>query len=833
MRRFETFPGQFNKSRQNKVFVKNSLPDFLDYRPMFSLLQRILRSALRHPKAVLAFSFCLTVLSVYPVTHLKWELHTIDMLPDSSEVKRTSAIVEENFGGFGSLVVVIASEDSARNDRLVSGLAKALEGSRFINFVDYKSDAEFFEKNSLLYIHTSDLRRIRNRLSDLRSRYKLETNPLYVNLLSDDSILKVTRDSIAREISDSLSIAELERKYLSPLKTMYSNENGTIRALNIFPKKKVSDLDASRKLIHVVNGAFESLPESDQAKMFMTGKVFQTASEGRLVLSEARSTGIILAAILALFLLFRFARRPALFLLSIIPMALVLVWTMAAAWMLYGRINLYSLVLAIILPGISSREIIHLMTRYADEQRKGLGYELSLESALLGIGPTIAVSAFSIAGAFLGLLFVPLAGMQELGVLGGIGSILNWAVSGLVFPALIEVTGHYRTFLVFDKIKARLSDFKERPFAGFRKYIVLVLLLSLVLPIRGVYPEFDYDFSHTEYNPKTFEADELLSHTNFLKYDPVVVVLPSAEKVRAFYNRMNREIETNPDTKIRAVAIYQNLLPSNQQEKISLIREIRGELDPEILKRLSPADSDRIEGIVREWNDVPVLYKDLPENLRRIFGENSGGFGEFAFLLPNFDPDDGLACRKLAKELEPVKYPKTGTALVRAELLNRTLPHFHKAILFGIASIFFLTFLFYRKISFSLFTLASPIIAFFWLLSLLRLLGIELSSYSSLAFPILIGMSIEGSVQLWSAYYERSTGSIYYILKTTGLTCLFSEFLTVTVLFGLFLSSHPGVREIGLVSVLGILCITLSHLFVFPLLAGWLDVRRIRRRKIK
>lgn len=833
MRQPEAFDDNLTNRAQIKVSSQNSILDFLDFRPMFPLLQRILRSAIRHPKTVLFLSLLLTVLSIYPVTHLKWDLHTIDMLPDSSEVKRTSAIVERNFGGFGSLVVVIASEDSARNERLASGLAKSLEGSRFVNFVDYKSDAEFFEKNRLLYIHTSDLRRIRNRLSDMRSRYTFEANPLYVNLLASDSLLKAVRDSIAREITDSLSIADLERKYLSPLRTMYSNETGTIRVLNIFPKKKVSDLDASRKLIHVVNGAFESLPESDQAKMFMTGKVFQTASEGKLVLSEARSTGIGLAIILALFLLFRFARRPALFLLSVIPTALVLMWTMAAAWLLYGRINLYSLVLAIILPGISSRQIVHLMTRYADEERKGLGYELSLESALLGIGPTIAVSAFSIAGAFLGLLFVPLSGMQELGVLGGIGSILNWAVSGLVFPALIEVTGHYRTILVFEKIKARMADFKERPFSGFKKYIVPIVIITLVLPIRGIYPKFDYDFSHTEFNPKTFEADELLSHTNFIKYDPVVVVLPSAEKVRTFYNRMNREIESNPDTKIRAVAVYQNLLPSNQQEKISLIREIRGKLDPEILKRLSPADSDRIDGIVREWNDMPVLYKDLPENLRRLFGENGDGFGKFAFLLPNFNPDDGLACRKLEKELESVKYPKTGTALVRAELLNRTLPHFHKAILFGMASVFLLTFLFYRKISFSLFTLISPIVAFFWLLSLLRLLGIELSSYSSLAFPILIGMSIEGSVQLWSAYYERSTGSIHYILKTTGLTCLFSETLTVIVLFGLFLSSHPGLREIGLVSMLGIVCITLSHRLVFPLLAGWLDVRRIKRRKIK
>ncbi len=800
---------------------------------MFSLLQRILRSALRHPKVVLLTAFVLTVLSVYPVMHLKWDLHTVDMLPDSSEVKRTSEIVEKNFGGFGTLLAVIASPDSAANDRLVRGLAKALEGNRFVNFVDYRSESEFFEKNRLLYIHTSDLKRIRNRLSDLQARYREEANPLFVDLLSNDSLRRATMDSIRREISDSLSIGELEKKYLEPMRNMYSNAEGTIRVVNIFPRKKVSDLEASRKLIRIVKGAFEGLPESDRAKMYLTGKVSRTANEGKIVLSEARSTGIALGCILAVFLLFRFARRPAIFLLSVIPTALVLMWTMGAAYFLYGRINLYSLVLAIILPGISCREIVHLMTRYAEEQKKGLGYELSLESAILGVGPTIAVSAFSVAGTFLGLLFVPLAGMQELGVLGAIGSVLNWAVSGLVFPALIVVTGHYRSFPVFEKIQARFADFSERPFWGFKKCLVPVVLLSIVLPCRGIYPEFDYDFSHTEYNPGTVKADTLLSHTNFVKYDPVVVVLPSEENVRTFYNRMNREIESNPDTKIRTVAVYQNLLPSNQQEKISLLRQIRESLDPEMLKRLSPADSNRIEAIIREWSEVPVRYKDIPENLRRVFGETGGGFGEFAFLIPNFNPDDGLACRKLAKELESVKYPKTGTPLVRAELLNLTLPHFHKAILFDIAIVFLLTFLFYRRISFSLFTLVSPIVAFFWLLSLLRLLGISLSSYSSLAFPILIGMSIEGSIQLWNAYYERSTGSIHYILRTTGLTCLFAEALTIIVLFALTLSSHPGIREIGIVSALGIVCISLSHLFVFPLLSGRLDTRRIKSRTQK
>ena len=113
----------------------------------------------------------------------QFRFRMIDMLPDSSEVKKTNAIVEENFGGFGSLVAVITSKDSALNSRLVQGLAKELEGNRYINFVEYKSEMDFFEKHKLLYVNTEDLRKIRDRISDLQSRYKFENSPLQLKFL--------------------------------------------------------------------------------------------------------------------------------------------------------------------------------------------------------------------------------------------------------------------------------------------------------------------------------------------------------------------------------------------------------------------------------------------------------------------------------------------------------------------------------------------------------------------------------------------------------------------------------------------------------------------------
>jgi predicted RND superfamily exporter protein len=211
--------------------------------------------------------------------------------------------------------------------------------------------------------------------------------------------------------------------------------------------------------------------------------------------------------------------------------------------------------------------------------------------------------------------------------------------------------------------------------------------------------------------------------------------------------------------------------------------------------------------------------------------------GEFAFIFPSIDPNDGLACRRFAREIREVKFPDgkkyaiTGTAIIRADLLNLTLPYLHKPIIVGAALILILTLLFYNRLSSALFTLAAPCLAFVWLLSLTRLFGIELSAYSSLAFPLLIGMSVDGSIQLWNAYYEKSTGSIHYIMNTTGVTVGIAQMTTLIGVYTLLMSSHPGLRSIGLISILGLLCITVSHLLVFPLIAGYLDSNRFRLRK--
>jgi len=800
---------------------------------MFSLLSRILRRAHRHPWAILFFSLGVTLLCIYPISKLRWELSILDTLPGNYPTKIANDAVEKKFGGFGTLTVVINSPDSAKNDRVVKSLSKKLENDSLINFIEFETETEFYKQNKLLYIQTADLALIRERGRQLLDRYKLESNPLLVNLLEDDA----TADSVTRSLQDSLSFEDLENKYLKRFRNFYSNTKGTIRIVDIYPSKNISDLNASRKLTGHVSHAIQSIPEISSVNIQYTGKVYHAVSAGRTLLPEAKKAGKISAVFFILVLLLRFFKQPQIIFLAAAPITMSVIWTMGVAELLYGRINLFTLMLALILPGLACQQTTHIMSRYADERKKGLSPTLSLESAMLGIGPSITVSAFICAATFFSLISVPLAGMHELGILGAVGSLLNWGLCCLVLPALLLVTQKRKPFILFEKRVVKFTDFKARPYQGYKRLWIPLILITVILALRGIFPVFDYNFAHTELQSSSFKADSLLKETDYPHYDPVVVLLPDAKSSVTFYNTINQSIKNNPETLIRSVTTYANLLPSHQKEKMEMVKEIRAELNPEFVQHLNSKDSANIEKIISSWNISPISEEDLPSSFRHKFEGRDGTIGEFAFIFPSIDINDGLACRRFAKEIRNIDFPNgkkyliTGTAIIRADLLDLTLPHLHKPLIAGGALLLILTLLFYNRLSSAIFTLASPCLAMVWLLSLTRLLGIEISAYSALAFPLLIGMSVDGSIQLWNAYYEKSTGSLHYIMHTTGVTVGIAQGATLIGIYSLLASSHPGIKSIGEISILGLLCITVSHLLVFPLIAGYLDSRRFRVRK--
>ena len=118
-----------------------------------------------------------------------------------------------------------------------------------------------------------------------------------------------------------------------------------------------------------------------------------------------------------------------------------------------------------------------------------------------------------------------------------------------------------------------------------------------------------------------------------------------------------------------------------------------------------------------------------------------------------------------------------------------------------------------------------------WLVFMLRFLGMGISAYSSIAFAILFALSVDGSLQLWTAYYEKQGGTALNVLQRKFFTVGISQLAALIGTYGLFISSHPGLRSIGQMCLIGLICISVSQFTIFPLIAGSLDSYRLHRQK--
>jgi len=152
---------------------------------MFPLLARLLLATQRFPRLVLGLALLLSLVSIVPVSRLRWELGIADLLPTDLPARAIQDTVQKKFGGLGTLTVVVHSQDSLANHLFIKALADSLQGDSRINFLEYRTEAAFYRRHKFLYIRLNDLKLIQRRITDLVETQKEKHNPFLVQLVDE------------------------------------------------------------------------------------------------------------------------------------------------------------------------------------------------------------------------------------------------------------------------------------------------------------------------------------------------------------------------------------------------------------------------------------------------------------------------------------------------------------------------------------------------------------------------------------------------------------------------------------------------------------------------
>ncbi len=383
-----------------------------------AVLPRVATSVVRRPVPVLGAVIVITALAVVAAGNLSTTFAVKDFLPKDSDTFKSFDFLEENFDGSATLMTVLIESD--------------LESSRAV----------------------SDLTDLHSTLVDSERRPNGIVGPplasagtLLADWTSHDADVAAAFESLAaggvaaeeevRRAWETLQMAD-PAGFAEVIDLRAAGLDRTIIQIPV----AVEDNEALQVLIDEI----ESLWGGADGEVTVTGgdALIALITE-ELAASQALSVGLVIAAALTILVAyFGISRsRPALGLITIIPIAVTLAWLLGAMWVFGISYNMGTALMVVLTIGIGVDYTIHLTHRFLEENEEADQVVDGIRNAMTTTGGALLASALTTALGLLALLFSPLVPMQELGILAAVAILFGLIATFTVLPSLLVLWARY------------------------------------------------------------------------------------------------------------------------------------------------------------------------------------------------------------------------------------------------------------------------------------------------------------------------------------------------------------------------------------------------------
>ena len=821
--------------------------------PSASWLERAV-SWLDHARVgVLLLSLVIAAASAVVAKKLEVRSDLTNLLPRSQQSVKDLNTVRDRARPFGTMQIVVESEDGDKVKRASEGLAR-----RFAQFppalvaqlsIDDGPRQKFAWDHRFLFADLADLVAARDALKQRIDDEKLRNNPLFIGL--DDEDRPDQSGSGARDQLDELDrkLAELEDKMRHP--TPRAAKDGTLRLLAIQTSFSASDAPKANALTALVNHAItEVRGEVGGGVSFgLTGNITLAQHEHDSVLS-GMTRSLIITVLLVGAALVVYYRSGRLVLAMLWALAVAVLATFAFAELLIGHLNVMTAFLFAIVIGNGINASLILVARFLEELRVDDDPRHALAVAIREALPGTLAAAATAAVAYASLIVTDFRGFRQFGVIGGIGMAMTWLTTFTVLPSLLFVLARRgrikrTTPPAIGDVLARLH-FKNNRVA----LVVFGVITAVALTITAIYIARD---------PFTRDWRDLQSSTPAIDaatglYTKMRAKLPSSGELTGQAYQLVFAVERREDVAplvdylrtvdkdlggderwIRDVFSMDDLLPTQQPEKLAVLAEIRALLDqPDVLDELSPEDRTKLAKLRPPDGLRAVTDADVPIELAWPFVERDGTRGRLVVLrgatrLDSFNVEHRREFAAHTRALVlPVKAIAAGESLIVSDIIETMEADAPKMILFALFGSMLAVFFVIGLRRHGLVTIACGLAGVVVMIAACAVAGLPAHFLDLIAVPITIGIGIDYAVNL--AARDRLDGDRGppYLLRTTGATVLLCSYTTSVGYGTLLLSANGGIRAFGLAALLGEIACVAVALIAAP---AWLAVLRNRHRK--
>lgn len=749
----------------------------------------------------------------------KLETDLVALIPENYQSVKTLNEIKQRVGGVGSLVVLVQSPDFEANRRFAEDLAHELQDEKYetyINFVDYKRDAEFYRKNALLFMETDDLDEILTRIDDYIIQEKLKLSPLYISLDDEEAVL---------------DFSDIEARYRTADngdETYYTNSDRTILALEAMAAGTVSNIGFAKDMQRVIQQAVKKVnPRAYHPQMLIEygGPFKNKIDEYDTILSDVRSTLIFGVMGIVALLTFYFRQPLAAFFVAV-PLAMGLIWAFAITYWVIGNLNTMTAFLFVILFGLGIDFGIHMFARYLEVRMDKTDVRMSIETMLSQTGQAILTAAITTSIAFFSLTLTDFRGFSEFGFIVGTGILMSLVSMTTVLPAVLVLADQRFMWIRMRHVWGHNWGGSRGHFPYPKLVIAGALILTVYLGIHLRDIDFEYDFTNLRSNlPASVKVKQKMATiprygTESQSYG--IVLADSKAELDEIVDALEKKIaEDDPTPTIDKVKTLWTEL-RGQDEKLDIIGEIRALADGEGAKLIRGTQKAKLDSL-RDLLDVKRLsVEDLPENLLRKFETIDGSQAYFAQILPSVQLRDGKNAIAFAEDSHEIQtasgkvFYSSSSNIIFADMLQLMLRDSPRAVSLTVVVVLLIVLADFRSLRSALLVIFPLACGTVWMCGSLYLQDLKLNFYNMVALPTIIGMGIDNGVHLYHRYREEGPGSMPVVIRSTGGAMFISMLTTMVGFFGLMMATHPGLNSIGRLALIGLLTCFVAAVLVLP-----------------
>jgi hypothetical protein len=826
------------------------------------------------PRAALLALAVLAGLAVAGAARLSVDTDSSRMLdPDLPFQARAHALNEAFPAIKNSLAVVVRGPRADPVEAAAGRLAAALAGEPAIETAFAPSAHPFFLRNGLLYLDTETLD---DRLARLSKASNLiatlrEDRSLGGFLAAVDAAGRLAEgadlgpgvlEALHAEAAAVFEAAVAgEARAFAWLGTFEPGDGGEVlRVVSVTPRLDFERLNPAKGALAAIDRAVAGLdPAVAQAvEIGVTGEPALRAEELESVTSRlGLSLGLsVLIVAVVLWLALGTAGRVG---LALGALFLTLLLTTGFAGAAVGALNLVSVAFIVLMVGLGIDFAIHFLSHLDEDAREADG-RAALGMTARALGPALILTAFSTSAAFLAFGLTDFVGMAQLGLVGGAGVLLAFAVAVTLIPAVVAL----RPGLARGRPRGRLPHVGT----GGRPAAWIALAAGLAAAVVASQARFDADpMSLRDPDARSVQVYQWLVAAEGRDPLRLSLLAPDAGAARAAAERL---AELAP---VRRAVWLGDLVPEDQDAKLALIdlawpslrnavsgppvalTEEDARTPAALARRLAGQGgaAGRLAGALRAYEAVrtptldaelearlfrhwPLLMErleaqlavdgvavaDLPEPL--VARYRAGDGRHRVEILPEADLADPAARAAFVEAVAeaapgaagPPAQIEGASGTVAAAMAEATLIALAAAAALAVAalpSFFVLASILVPVVLAGAVTMAASV-----------LLGIPFNYANIIVLPLLIGIGVDSGIHL--ALRTLREGQVFS--TATPRAVAFSALTTIGAFATLALSEHRGTASMGLMLTIALLAAILMTFALTPWLAR-LAGRRARR----